>query len=79
MFLIMGTFRVHLPPTSQIPTIVTIVAALLHVRYVTGDRSLSHIVQGGETDFIISVLIGTLLFCEVNSYLFFCLRTGELQ
>ena len=35
--------------------------------------------QGGETDLIISVLIGTLLFCEVNSYLFFCLKMGELQ
>ena len=76
MFLIMGTFCIHLPPTSKIPTIVTIVAALLHVRYVT---ALSHIVQGGKMDFIISVLIGTLLFCEVNSYLFFCLKTGELQ
>ena len=35
--------------------------------------------QGCETDFIISVLIATLLFCEVNSYLFFCLKTGEFQ
>ena len=31
--------------------------------------------QGGETDLITSVLIGTLLVCEVNSYLFFCLKT----
>ena len=37
------------------------------------------LIQGGETDFIISVLFGTLLFCEANSYLFFCLKTGELQ
>ena len=35
--------------------------------------------QGGEMEFIISVLIATLLFCEVNSYLFFCLKTGRLQ
>ena len=36
-------------------------------------------IQGAETDFIISVFIATLLFYEVNSYLFLRLKTGELQ
>ena len=39
----------------------------------------SALVSGWRNGFVISVFIATLLFCEVNSYLFFCLKTGELQ
>ena len=47
--------------------------------FTTAPVQQAHPDQGGETDFIISVHIETLLFCEVNFYLFFCLKTGELQ
>ena len=64
----MECLKYRLPQMNRIVTLVDKTSTFIWNNY-----------QSGETDFITSVLIDTLLFCEVNSHLFFCLKTGELQ
>ena len=58
----------------------SIVAPIVLFVCITWESIHQHVsIWRWRNDLIIGVLIGTLLFCEVNSYLFFCLKTGELQ
>ena len=73
------TLKIHGFPISLL-TVSSFKSNDCHLhQIVQAETFISSIIQSGETDFIISVLIETPLFCKVNFYLFFSLKTGELQ